>query len=1215
MNKEDFPLYKLDLTGISPFNKITLEYGKRDSQTNGDLFIPLKAPFYINSVQLYHPNGAPMVLDEDYEFYGILSKLSAYTAKPVGLYIRFKKPEIQEWKVTYQTVGNFNKITTEILNMLKVLTTDDRMVDWENIDNKPLWFVPEVHQHDWSFEIFMFTELASELLRLVGIQETTSNNVLVRLEKFQARIEVYIEEYQKGLFKLIEDHDAGRVNNHGVSKAVLGLENVDNFATATLQETLDGLRNDLHLTVQNATKAVEAASGRNERLFPSGSLPLLRYGSDSFIPPKIDGSFEGMGGIFGRIGAVLESSGELLVLQSRYNGQTRGLYYIRAMRFGTTRPEWEFTSYRYEHPTAKADGATLSVIINGSNQYGMVVGDNVNNIWYWCETNGTLNPARHILKRIDTATATLLTQFHARTNLLVDQDYKNKMVLMMGVDIAYVKTVRPTWPDTAATGGGDRKLEGYLFFANLKLSGTWTNCKVNYTHPSFGNYNDKLFTPYIRKMGTAGGLTGVIEFHAKYSKALSSIWEYDTVYAFSGQGSDGKAVLRLETRIYGQTAAGNSNIACSNVWKGKFEIVESPTMTINITPVENEKLYKVNPESPFDTSNGNEGDLYKQWKVSPFAFVISWGTYAGSILLPGGHRLTLVSTMSYSIPFKANFTTSVNFSSPDKLIEIEDYVTPIVKSSDMILEYTPIGLAGSFINPFMLVANIDDTTTAGVMVRQVASDGNTEWIHRNQPFMDATYGMRNDNVTTMTIDGRPVKSHPIVSKTNKVNLGQHIVLTQTGLPNESSTAIKRKRWVEFLGADAFSSIDGKAAGVGDGLLVKTCKPTIINDVINLVPQIVYNVKKPIMTTIKAWLQTKGFPVDRLDKSWTIHRGTMPDGTTFEYLIVTGTRPGSNGYRNAYFCPILVRFAGTGTPTTVNGYQYYDDVSVTILSTFVEKLYLDNVIGDSFGNPGGIQAQSAIGFNGWNKSINGTLQPTEICGMLRSLHRYPVPGYNYTVDVLIEIDTAYNIKRVAGLIQDGYNPESRTIGNAFYGIGSVTTTKDMMQGAGVIVADYDMSGASATLYDAILTDRLSNTRSLVISNLLGTSYIVYFKEIKNVILGGKTYDIPAGYKDIRATDTNPANKIFYVYLRFRGGVPVYDITSAMSAESPVNSLIAKITCGATQIDTIVPYNRFSMDSAIISDQRQGSAILSTGGSIYQVGDTSTILNPATDYVSE
>ena len=41
----------------------------------------------------------------------------------------------------------------------------------------------------------------------------------------------------------------------------------------------------------------------------------------------------------------------------------------------------------------------------------------------------------------------------------------------------------------------------------------------------------------------------------------------------------------------------------------------------------------------------------------------------------------------------------------------------------------------------------------------------------------------------------------------------------------------------------------------------------------------------------------------------------------------------------------------------------------------------------------------------------------------------------------------------------------------------------------------------------------------------------------------------------------------------------------------------------------------MDSAIISDQRQGSAILSTGGSIYQVGDTSTILNPATDYVSE
>ncbi|MGL4282547.1 MAG: hypothetical protein ACRCSI_02575, partial [Eubacterium aggregans] len=590
------------------------------------------------------------------------------------------------------------------------------------------------------------------------------------------------------------------VDNHGVNKTQIGLGLVDNFSTATLEETLDGLRRDLHIVPAYAAKAAELAAGRNERLFPSGSLPILRYGSDSFIPPKIDGSFEGMGGGIWRPGVCVESTGELLLLQRRYNGKVKGLYFLRCTRWDTDRPIWEFTGYRYQHPTATAAGANLTAIIAGSNENIMVVGDEDKNIWFWVECNGTFNPAKHTLNRI-TGDFLSWSYMWAKAQIVADKNYKELNMIAMAVPETTVRSVRPSFP---TQGIGAQEVNGWIFFLNQNMDGTFICPNIDFyiTHGNMGNFRDGVFTPepnvIVNGKITEGIFTPTIP--------LLAMWHYHTPFvAMTKDVVGNKWSFYFEHKAYHVAGDGGSSGSGTYCWRGTFVITPgTPRPSLAITRGPNEKAYTIDPVNPTSSPDWNNFAKYKKASMD-----YSYMATAGSVIFNENYRLLVRSTNAITIPLSLILDRCDEYNNAKQLSGEQERTGYQNFYSTYLEEKNPVGLAAGFLNQFVMVGNIDDPNTSVLIARQNVVDqaeyelkGNTKWIARGVSFLKSTYHGRWDNVLTMTLNGKTVSYYPFQNDTYDLNIGPAIVMGTHAKPDDGVN--RKSTWRDFLGADGYS---------------------------------------------------------------------------------------------------------------------------------------------------------------------------------------------------------------------------------------------------------------------------------------------------------------------------------------------------------------------------------------------------------------------------
>ncbi|QYN79953.1 tail protein [Kosakonia phage Kc263] len=1201
MIKEDIPLYKLDLTGTSRFNKVTGEYMFRRTVKNNNIVIPPGAPFYQKSFKMFDKAGKLLVENEDYEFYGLMGKLTQYTGKPVGLFVRLLKEELTEWYVDYQVVGNFNKITNDILNMLHSIYEDDRYVIYENIQNKPLWFVPEIHQHDLAYEIFGFTDLVTQINRIAQFEGVTGNIADEVLDIFQERLDSYIKSYKEVLLKLINSHIANKQDAHGVYKDVIGLGNVDNFLTATLEETIEGLRDDLHITPYNAAIAADAAAGRNDKLFPSGSLPLLRYGSDTFIPPSISGSYEGMGGLYQQMAAVVESDGTMLILQRRNNGKTKGLYFLRSANWDSATPDWEFTGYTYQHPTAIAAGANLNMVVNGSNDQFMIVGDEDKNIWFWCETKGTLNPDRHVLTRITDSNWLAKNREFRRSFIMTPNDPTDAVMVVFGLSHAELLTYRPDTPPFNETGGGSRALEAFLFFVlvgsefrQAKLSYRQANGKVR--------VQDTIFTPYERVQGLGpAGEKGISEYHVKWKNPILQSWTYRMLAGYcSKTGIANTYDMMMHFQIWSRAFAGQ---AFANVvpYRARIKVTKGTTPLIEFTPGPGEqRLYTLDIN---DVGNSPDYTAYYQWKVLPN--VVNSTEHQGFANLHDGKIVYLGAYAGWFLPVQIVIGTAKYLKDPTGLI---DPMSPTVnpwaqQSSSVCKEYNPVGLGALFINQVHMTMDTDDWTKSAVMGRQVNEKQQTEWIVRPMAFLTSTWS-HNGSISQMQLSGNTVNYFPFVSQTYKTNLGPNLVLNICGL--DATNPNQKDRYKQIFGADAWGrllGVEGNGAK-GDGLLVRNNSTKLVNNVVTFTPTTVYNVAKSIDRDFKPRLAAAGFNTGQVSDSWTLVQIFTADKGEIYHLFQAG-EASANG-RTIRVAAVLCKVNAAGSPVTKDGYQYYDDVSITFTSpvkiiTYDADAIFQQFYGQTYVDGNNLEHSSInlVTGNGITNSGIGT-------AVVRSLARYHAPADRSTLDIIYEFRlNGTEIIRMSNFRQNHVGPENKWVVSPGNGQGSPLQSQNIMEGAGIVSQNY-VYGNNGSLYDAMVSNNLSNSLQVGMSNLLVSQFVVYFNKMDNVLLAGKMYDIPATYIDIQTVDPTPANKVFYAYLYYANGQAQYAISQDVRPETSSQSMIAKIITGPSQIENIIPYNRFTMDGAQVTAQRQGSGILSTTGSVFDIGDASAIL---------
>lgn len=239
--------YPFDPVGTAASNKVTETQIIQPRGTFDHYYIvPRYAPFYAESVKLrLYPMGANvnnpaggrlLVEGVDYDLGYHFAHASHTIGKAVYGSINFfmKQPAIEgQLRMEYQTVGDVWTLSTEdYMELLANVIFNPRITTWEHVVELPFQF-PVVNH---TFDIKDFTGMS---------------DVEQKLDDIEAAI---LQANAGGLL----DHINNKANPHEVTKDQVGLGLVDNFPSATVGEAQAGTSNNRFMTPLRTKNLIDA---------------------------------------------------------------------------------------------------------------------------------------------------------------------------------------------------------------------------------------------------------------------------------------------------------------------------------------------------------------------------------------------------------------------------------------------------------------------------------------------------------------------------------------------------------------------------------------------------------------------------------------------------------------------------------------------------------------------------------------------------------------------------------------------------------------------------------------------------------------------------------------------------------------------------------------------------------------------------------------------
>lgn len=236
--------YPLDYSGVSPTNTVMNEPVTWPSD-RVLVFSPLYAPFNSSSIAIVDKDTYKVLTTDQYKLFNVCEPATVLAPAGVAFYhtvLITDKTVSRNLTVSYQTVGD--KYCTgydAIVNMIKLMANDNRDVDWSNIINMNDSLSRSPHIHSlaktlgWEYVVNQLGQIAIAILAgdqvkkqevVAYIQQATNNLNQLRDESL--------------VVGPLANHIADTGNPHGMTLASLGLDNVKNYAIATLAEVLEG---------------------------------------------------------------------------------------------------------------------------------------------------------------------------------------------------------------------------------------------------------------------------------------------------------------------------------------------------------------------------------------------------------------------------------------------------------------------------------------------------------------------------------------------------------------------------------------------------------------------------------------------------------------------------------------------------------------------------------------------------------------------------------------------------------------------------------------------------------------------------------------------------------------------------------------------------------------------------------------------------------------
>lgn len=252
--------YVLDLTGTNTSNLITDENVVLGT-TKVRVFTPINGPFFQESLVIKDLSTNLTLTSNQYRCLLLVPTASSISGKAVYSIIAITDQNVgQNLLISYQTVGgDFNQSLQPILDLIDALINDNRPSDWGSIIDRQDLFNPTQHMHPlgdtlgWEYLAYAIQLLSTAILLGDNVKKEQVLTYLDdKLNTSNAAVEVVINETST-----LGRHILDTANPHGVTKEQIGLSKVQNYDTATLEQTMAGEREDLYVVVAHLQAAIQ----------------------------------------------------------------------------------------------------------------------------------------------------------------------------------------------------------------------------------------------------------------------------------------------------------------------------------------------------------------------------------------------------------------------------------------------------------------------------------------------------------------------------------------------------------------------------------------------------------------------------------------------------------------------------------------------------------------------------------------------------------------------------------------------------------------------------------------------------------------------------------------------------------------------------------------------------------------------------------------------
>lgn len=406
MELEKIPQPVFDIRGTEEVNKIKGEkhpVGKNFSPW----LLPNGSPYFAdpNQTVVYDQRGGELKLGRDYFLEEEFQPLVQVVGRKVCCFIRLSDAIIANntfVTIDYRTVGAYFVPRTNLIDWLDRINKGQVGFDWNLVVDIPLTLPPCYHSHAIKTEIGDWFELTFFYVYLESLLRSKNANSGQELTDTLESVYAKLKETKETRLAALRAHDEDYNVPHKTNKADLVLGNHPNYKTATFAEDLAGLRSDVLSTPKGVSELAKTYEVDSDGAMLQGVIPISRFGGESFIPPNISGSFEGLGSISCAAGVCLENTGLVMFLANHFDGRVDGLYFSYMENYKKSPPDMKiiYSGFKYTPPSLSAIGVTPTRIVGGSGSKVIMVGIDGGS-WHIALTNGTFDPSTHQYVTLD----------------------------------------------------------------------------------------------------------------------------------------------------------------------------------------------------------------------------------------------------------------------------------------------------------------------------------------------------------------------------------------------------------------------------------------------------------------------------------------------------------------------------------------------------------------------------------------------------------------------------------------------------------------------------------------------------------------------------------------------------------------------------------------------------------------------------------------------